>query len=619
MTSLYTGYRNVYQPHFNIPQDNKEREEKVNEREVRDNKPSRVSSEEMAEDIDSFLEKWQKNRKTLLQNADQRQQMQDEFAKRKLALSNAIQLSKLASYEATNQQVQQEIKGLVQQLAKLLAAQAELDEAETKAVDVGQSKSVSAAVKKVMHKQQTMLSPFITTLAQETVPHTRSAPLAAEVVEQDATESETNPLLRSAPTETSESTTQAKSTGATTYADDITTIGQDKMTPEEQLWHDLSLLLVTLSSIKNIMDDINALYKGVSSSGKLNSEEQKKLDFIYKRLTSCMEYIKGKFDVYGSSIYLDVPEGMTSEEMNNLLTKAGIEFRVSEISGRMYLSGLQVYTLTSILIWLKDAVQSVESGEISRAISCLKLSSQYGTEYLYTTNLRQQIAAINSYYPEAAVPESDDSTLSGWLDGMLPAFDSIDKSNLNFYKSLVSLITSWQSKINDFNKLYSEILRKSGGVNPGDGKHRFDIADTDRLLTMLDDISALEQQMALVLGNVNSTDLQNLLEGTGINVTEVIGTVAMVDLGMDITNMMKEAVKGLQSNVSSDNYLVTPEQVTQFNSTLSQAQTQFDIIIKKVNTKAESAKSLFNDTKEALSNLLKTAETLLADLAKMIR
>lgn len=619
MTSLYTGYRNVYQPHFTLQQDNKEREEKVKEREPSDNKPSRVSSDEMAEDIDSFLAKWQKNRKTLLRNADQRQHMEDEFAKRKLALSNAIQVSKLASYEANNQQVQQEIKGLVQQMAKLLAAQAKLEEAETKVVDTGCSQSISAAVKKVMQRQQTMLTPFITKLTQETVPHARSATLTAEVAEQDATENETNPLLRSAPSENTESTAQAKSTRATTYADDITTIGQDKMTPEEQLWHDLSVLLATLSSIENIMKDIDALYQEISKGGELNIERQKKLEVLYKRLASCMEFIKDKFDIYGDNINLSAPEGMTSAEMESLLTKAGIEFGVNEYTGSIYLTGFKISKLTSILIWLKDAIQYVQSGETSRAVASIKLSSQYSNEFLNTSKLKQQIAAINSYYPQAELPETDDSTLSGWLDGMLPAFDSIDKSNLNFYKSLISLITSWQSKINDFNKLYSEILRKSGGVNPGDGKHRFDIENTDKLLAMLDDISALEQQMALILGNVNSTDLQNLLEGTGINVTDVIGTVAMVDLGMDITSMLKEAVKGLQNQVWLGDYLVSPEQVTHFNSTLTQVQTQFDIIIKKVNTKTDSAKSLFNDTKEALSSLLKTAENLLADLAKMIR
>ena len=242
MTSLYTGYRNVYQPQFNFQQESKEREERVRERELRDSKTSRVVPKEKAEDINAFLEALQKNRKNLQQNTALRQQMQDEIAKRKLMLSNAIQMNKLASYESNNQQVQQEIKGLVQQLAKLLAAQSELEETQNKALDSSSSLAISAAVKKAMLKQQAMLTPFITKRVQET------APLTAEVATQEATESVTNPLLRSAPTETAESTTQAKSTGAATYADDITNIGQDSMTPEEQFWHELSLYFANITS-----------------------------------------------------------------------------------------------------------------------------------------------------------------------------------------------------------------------------------------------------------------------------------------------------------------------------------------------------------------------------------
>lgn len=619
MTSLYTGYRNVYQPQFNIQQENKEREEKVRERELRDNKPSFVASEEKAKDMDAFLAKLQKNRKNLLQNADQRQQMQDEIAKRKLALSNAIQMSKLASYESTNQRVQQEIKGLVQQLAQLLAAQAELEQAENKATESSISLAISAAVKKARLRQQTMLTPVIEKLVQESTPHTRSAPVNAEVMQQDTAE---NPQRRSAPTESAESTTQTKSTRAATYADDITTIGQDKMTPEEQIWHDLSVLLATISEIEDILKEINALMKDLldSDSGFHHENLRTRFGILYKRMTRAMEVIN-KYEVNGDNIYLQPPAGMTSEELKSLLDKAGIKCGVNDSTGEVYIKGFKASAFSQISQKLWDANYHLAhgSGSYINAYRDFQAASKYSTEFLTESELKQQIAAINSYYPKPELPESDDSTLSGWLAGMLPAFDSIDKSNINFYKSLIALITSWQSKINDFNKLYSEILKKSGGVNSEDGKHRFDISSTDKLLAMLDDISALEQQMALILGGVNSTDLQNLLEGTGINVTEVIGTVAMVDLGMDITQMMRDAVKGLQSHIWQNDYLVTPEQLTHFNSTLTQVQTQFDIIIKKVNTKTESAKSLFNDTKEALSNLLKTAESLLADLAKMIR
>jgi hypothetical protein len=432
--------------------------------------------------------------------------------------------------------------------------------------------------------------------------------------EDDATEQpQNNPSLRATPTEQKSSSVYATEPAK----DDITGIGQDKMTPEEKFWHELSMMLAGVAALEDALKILESM------TDQWNYANTDKLTGLYKKFEQYMKDINSD----ESGILLDIPEGLSKEEVDNLMKKVGLSYEFKD--GSVKITSFDPKNIKYVLDNLGHAIYWMTHPGMnpSDIVSYIKNAFSYGKDFILQGDYKKYVLAMNNYYPSIEKPPKDNSTLSGWLQGMLPGFDTIDKSNVNFYKSIIALITSWQSKINEFNKKYAEVLKSSDGVNQSDSKHRFNEVAVREMVSVLDDISALESQMALILGGVTDKDLANLLEGTGINSIVMVGTVALVDLGSDIVKMLKEAVNNCFSdknstgghNIQDGNYLVTPEQLTQFNNVLSQAQTQFDTVVKKVNTKTDSAKTLFNDTKEALSNLIKTAESLLADLVKMIR
>jgi hypothetical protein len=514
-------------------------------------------------------------------------------------LSSILLENQISYFQSPDVSIYKEHNTVVQLVEQLLEAENFLEEVEGKAADTNNKGLNSVAVEKALLRQ--------TNATSLTDKYTLDVPQDTNAVEQQ----ENNPLLRSSPTEKTENPVDESISTAGAASEDVSTIGQDKMTPEEKLWHELSIVLAGLAALEDMM---NELIKLVDLIDNNHFDVEKQVIELRNKFKAFLD----KNPIKDGYLTFKIPEGMSQEQVKALLDKAGIAFLVNS-DGDIALKDFDASYLVSLLKNMDYAVDYFDRGAITGALNMVRYARNSAVSFMQDFKLPEYIKAMNIYYPVIARPETDDSTLSGWLEGMLPAFDSIDKSNVTFYKSLISLITKWQSKINEFNKKYAEVLKSSDGVNKDDSKHRFNQEKVDEMLAVLDDISAMEYQMGVILGGVTEADLANLLEGTGINYSELVGTVVLINLGDDIVKMLKDAVSSCFNQTSEENYLVTPEQLTQFNNVLSQAQTQFDTVVKKVNTKTDSAKTLFNDTKEALSNLIKTAESLLADLVKMIR
>ncbi|MEG3130479.1 hypothetical protein SC171_21560 [Pantoea cypripedii] len=559
----------------------------------------------ISDEIRNFLNQLQRQRKNLEKQPALCEQMYEQCSDLKLRLNRVLLDNQLAYFQSSGDLVRHENQEVTHLIEQMLDAENLLEQAESHFPETERLNPFSDNTGNILLKQDVF--------------DKKSSSPAADTTrilfsEDDAIEPpQNNPLLRAAPTENKDVAVYA----AEPAKDDITTIGQDKMTPEEQFWHELSMLLAGVAALE---DALKILETMTSQWDYANTD---KLTGLYKKFEQYMKSINSD----ESGLLLDIPDGLSKEQVENLVKKTGLSYEFKD--GQIKITSFNPISFQYVLDNLENAIYWMINPGLSaqEIVDLIKNAFDHGKEFILQGGYKKYIQAMNSYYPVVARPPKDDSTLSGWLQGMLPAFDTIDKSNVNFYKSIISLITSWQSKINEFNKKYAEVLKSSDGVDQSDSKHRFSEVAVREMVSVLDDISALESQMALILGGVTEADLANLLEGTGINSIVMVGSVTLVDLGSDIVKMLKDAVNSCFSyknangghNVINGNILVSPEQLTQFNNVLSQAQTQFDTVVKKVNTKTDSAKTLFNDTKEALSNLIKTAESLLADLVKMIR
>ncbi|MEG3130478.1 hypothetical protein SC171_21565 [Pantoea cypripedii] len=598
MADITRSY-NLHQQYISVNEE-KRRNEDQNDQQPPEPEISQANElNAIGDEIAVFISRLRQQQHNLEKKPALCEQFFEDCADLKLRLSRALLENQIFYFQSSDVAIRKDNYAVLQLSEQLLEAESLLEEVEGKAAETNNKGLMSVVVEKALFKQENATS--------LTGKYTLDVQQDTNAVEQQ----DNNPLLRAAPTEDKDNPEDKSINTAETASEDVSTIGQDKMTPEEKLWHELSIVLAGIAALEDMM---NELIKLVDLIDNNHFDVAKQVVELRNKFKAFLD----KNPIKDGYLTFKIPEGMSQAQVKALLDKAGIAFLINN-DGDIALKDFDASYLVSLLNNMDYAVDYFDRGEITGALNMVRMARNSAVAFMQDFKLPEYIKAVNTYYPVMTRPETDDSTLSGWLAGMLPAFDGIDKSNVTFYKSLISLITAWQSKINEFNKKYAEVLKSSDGVNKDDSKHRFNQEKVNEMLAVLDDITAMEYQMAVILGGVTEADLANLLEGTGINYTELVGTVALINLGDDIVKMLKDAVSSCFNQTNEENYLVTPEQLTQFNNVLSQAQTQFDTVVKKVNTKTDSAKTLFNDTKEALSNLIKTAESLLADLAKMIR
>jgi hypothetical protein len=553
----------------------------------------------IGEEITSFIEKLQQQRKKINEQPSLCEIMLDQCTELKFKLNSLLLNDQLDYYQSANALVLQQQKDVKMLSVSLLKAENILMHAEGEIIQPGNMRLLTAAVKNFPLQQKDIATVQLTQEKEQ--PNN-------ELYDSNTTDqTENNVMSRATPTKQNDVETY----NTESSADDITTIGQDKMTPEEQFWHELSVMMAEIAALENVKKELEEISKLDSTTSLQDLLDR--LNMLCKKVEN---YIKDtNFTVDG--VILRIPDGLSKEQMEKLLSNSGISYEILE-NGQVAIKNFSLLNIQTTLARLKRAI---DGPFVTDMLKQAKEALTWINYFMKNGDYKKYIDFLNNKYPLADKPVKDDSTLSGWLQSMLPGFDTIDKGNVTFYKSVIALITAWQSKINEFNKKYAEVLKSSDGINQSDSKHQFEVTKVKEMLAVMDDISAMKNQMAMILGGISETDLANLLEGTGISYTEMVGTVTLINLGDDIVKMLKDAVSSCFNKFDNigNKYVVTPEQLTQFNNVLSQAQTQFDTVVKKVNTKTDSAKTLFNDTKEALSNLIKTAESLLADLAKMIR
>jgi hypothetical protein len=383
---------------------------------------------------------------------------------------------------------------------------------------------------------------------------------------------------------------------AVEFQDEITTIGQDKMTLEEKFWHLLSLFITTIKNGLEHIDDVTVrLYKSNISKGEMHHA----LRVTFQELLSKK---------------MSIPQGISHEKIRQLIGQMGLPLDIKD--GELVFNS----SVEEIKTKLASLGIKVDGSEKFPERSHQTTMGDINNEIHQLFPMQNAIKVINENYPSPQPHENGNNTLNNWLNTMIGPFNSIDKININFYKSIISLVTAWQGKMNEFREKFAEVIKSSAPPHNFDDKKFHFSGESVRAMTrILGEIDVIKEQAALILGDVTVSDIYKLLEGTGIKLKEKIGTVAVIDLGDDLTNMLKKAIDSCFSEYYSGDYLVSSEQLTQFQKTLDQSKEQFDSTTKKVGTKADHTTGVFKSTQEAISNLLSQMIALLSELSKNIR
>lgn len=191
-----------------------------------------------------------------------------------------------------------------------------------------------------------------------------------------------------------------------------------------------------------------------------------------------------------------------------------------------------------------------------------------------------------------------------------PSGDVSENSKVVFYQSVVELIQRWEVRVTYFNTQYIGLLISLSSLTQRNDKQRFEMDNIEDMVAVLEDISTIKDMMAVILGGVTESDLSHLLDDMGINSGEVAGSIALMNIGSDIANMLKDAMLGCFITLKTTQErqgMMTPEQLASLNNMM----VHFERVVKKI--------SSFSSTHTALSQLIKTAGSLLSVLAKLFR
>lgn len=533
-----------------------------------------------------------------------RDTLQEEGSRLKFKLNAALHNAQLTALQTGEARARQEAETVQTLLSRLIAAENQWDEAENQALDISGTSALSDAAKRALLRQSTTVPQLMQRMQSEQ----RMMPMA----QLPDTASQANSVqTRSAP--------QTTSAGA----DDITTIGQDKMTPEEKFWHKLSMAILNFGKLPDFLE----LDNGNTGSELKYNDLMRKFNYLAIGPESAPEWKK----VYDETLQLlqqlqqkiKIPEGVSMDKVVEMLNEVGIQFTLSN-NNEVVLNPFDLYNeALPVLLELKNQNESngYPSDEIRNKLRSL-MGKSVELSKSHSSIIENFKVKINNNYPLSEMPAGESTSLSGWLDSMIPPFESIDKININFYKSIVALIQAWQQKFNDFKEKFAEVLKSSDGPDKETQKNKFSKEKVDKMLAILEELELLKEQAALILGDVSINDIDQLLQGTGIECKEKVGTIAIIDLGDDLTKMLKKAVTDCFSKTEGDKdakYVVTSEQLTQFQKTLDQSKEQFDATTKKVGTKADHTSGVFKSTQEAISNLLSQMIAMLSELCKNIR
>ncbi|WP_273908439.1 hypothetical protein [Enterobacter bugandensis] len=583
-------------------------EEKQAEMKVEDEAVDKERNQ-IRDEVDALINRLHEQNRGEQCYGSMRDTLQEEGTRLKFKLNAALHNAQLTVLQTGEARARQEAETVQTLLSRLIAAENQWDKAENQALDISGTGALSAAAKRALLRQSTTVPQLMQCMQSEQ----RMMPMA----QLPDTASQANPVqTRSAPVEPRVQTT---STGA----DDITTIGQDKMTPEEKFWHELSMAILNFGKLPDFLELDNG---NIGSELKYNDLKR---NFNY--LAIGPEGAPAWKKVYDETLQqlqqlqqkIKIPEGVSRDKVVEMLNEVGVPFTLSN-NNEVVLNPFDLYNeALPVLLELKNQNESngYPSDEIRNKLrSLMDKSVELGKSY--SSIIENFRVKINNNYPFSEMPADENTSLSGWLDSMIPPFESIDKSNINFYKSIVALIQAWQQKFNDFKEKFAEVLKSSDGPDKETQKNKFSKEKVDEMVAILEELELLKEQAALILGDVSINDIDQLLQGTGIKCKEKVGTIAIIDLGDDLTKMLKKAVTDCFSKIEGDKdakYVVTSEQLTQFQKTLDQSKEQFDATTKKVGTKADHTSGVFKSTQEAISNLLSQMIAMLSELCKNIR
>lgn len=253
--------------------------------------------------------------------------------------------------------------------------------------------------------------------------------------------------------------------------------------------------------------------------------------------------------------------------------------------------------------------------ELVEVMQLIEASLQREYQQLFSITLKKLVsiqrrmdAFIKMLHPGAEVRREHDDMSD--KSERRQSCEAAENSKMSFYKSLMELIQRWENKVTYFNTQYVGLLIALSSLTPQNDTQRFDISSIGAMLTVLQDIAAIKDNMAAMLGGVTETDLTHLLEDIGINSGELVGSIALINIGSDVANMLKDAMLGcfitLQTAQERQG-MMTPEQLSNLNNMMA----HFGRVIKKI--------ASLSSTKNVLGQLIKTAESLLSLLAKMFR
>jgi len=538
----------------------------------------------LRDEVESFINELKTRQNKSRRDADVQQ---EEMARLRFKVNARLKSVQGIAPQAGDDLGHQEVKAAQALLMRLKEAESVLRESERGAINLRAS-ALPTVVKPAL------LSVTATLLQVE--------PRSAPVQSPDPTSLKTPVQTRNAPDASSREGTSK------TYAsvDDITTIGQENMTPEEKFWHLISLWLVRLKEIEKEIDEI---YKLTSSMSDQMPDEMRLTPGIWSEKERVLEKLKEIRDTLKTlgDEELQLPDGLDLNDAEVLLQKAGVPYKKE--NGK-----LKPVIERKVDILMKWAIANLEMDRYGRL---------NGNMFDLNERLTNIGRNINNYYPTTDTPDDKhENSFTDWVDGVAPPFESIAKINMNLYKSLIALTQAWQKKRNEFEEKFAEVLKQSNGPNETTQKHTFKMALVKDMMDVLKEIDVLKENAALILGNVSIESINKLLEGTGIKLKDKVGTVASVDMGDELTEMLNDALDACfnpDKNDGKDECEVTAEQLAQFQRTLEQAKLQFDANTQKLGTKSDQTYSVFKSTQESLSSLLSQMIKLISDLLAGIR
>ena len=271
---------------------------------------------------------------------------------------------------------------------------------------------------------------------------------------------------------------------------------------------------------------------------------------------------------------------------------------------------LQANELTGHLNLLTKGAVKPDKGmveKVSDELQLRKMSIPDGFRQEFQPKVNALQRQVDELFYDSSFKKNN-GDFNDWLDGVLPAFGSIDSKNNAFYLQLIGAIATYQQRLNEVNDKLAEALRDA---TIKDGKYEFDQIKINALINSATGNNFSNVTITLPSG-LSAKDIATLLEGTGLTANNINGNTCFFnfDPSPTIHNALHDCFNGRTA---------TTEALAQMQKRLDQKQAEFDSKTKKVSNKAEHSDSVYKNTQEFISNLLRSMIDLIMDLFSKVK